>query len=323
MSDHESSVVSQKSIFSLQNIRLRIDTWRLFINLWFIVLAGVVIVFTWIGWDYYHLPLHAREAHPLDDLLRSRGNIGHLLGFVGAVMIFFNFSYLMRKSRKLFKTGPLDKWLDFHMITGISAWVLLTFHATFHISRLLAVAYYGLLVVVVTGLIGRYIYAHIPKRMGGFIKSLRQLHKEYQELAKKLENIHAPLNSIMDIIDTSQYTRVIKGKKGLSVLPGLIITDYRYLKVLRQAKHFIYEIYHDETKNHVDEVWKITRDMAKHAYWIAIIKAVQNLMGKWRSIHKFLAWTLVVLFFVHMILVYLFIGSQAFVHLFKLVLPWV
>ncbi len=297
--------------------------WSALIFLWGLCLIIGVGWLMAIGYDYYSLPFHDRPTHPYDDILRSRGTIGHTLGLIGAIMIFFNFSYLLRKQKRIFRSGPLDRWLDFHMMTGITAWLVLTFHSAFHVSRILAVAYYGLLVVVATGLIGRYIYAHIPKSMGSHIKSLRELNSEFDAIARRLRELQAPLDGILAIIDSRQYTGVIKGKQGLRVLPRLVLVDLKYAIVLYTVREFLRTNYRPEDAQRVHMVQQLTRQMAKRAYWIAIIKAVQNLMGRWRVVHRTLAWTLVALFFVHMGLVYLFVGRDVFVELMRIALPGV
>lgn len=309
-----------KTIIGLVS-RIRADInewlWRGFIIFWLVGLFLIVILLFNYGWRYYRLPYKERPFDYHHDILRSSGVLGHTLSIVGAVMIATNFTYLLRKKGKIFTSGSLEKWLDVHMLAGLSGWVLLSFHSSFHISRILAIAYYGLALVVITGLLGRYIYAHIPKHMGGHIKNLRQLNAEYERFAVQLRELKAPLNEITNIINKEKYLSVIKGKKGISLLPVLLKSDLIYLYNTHMVHIFIKKFYHSSADQSLKEVWEITREMAKRSYWIALLKSVQNLMSKWRAVHKFFAWTLVILFFIHLILVYLFVGKSAFIGVFK------
>ena len=116
-------------------------------------------------WRYYMLPMSQRPLNPNHSLLRASGYFGLSMGIIGTGLIFLNLSYLIRKSLIQFKwLGELRSWMSFHVFTGIIGSILILFHSAFlPRSALASTAIFGLIVVVLTGLMGRYIYAHTPR----------------------------------------------------------------------------------------------------------------------------------------------------------------
>jgi len=64
------------------------------------------------------------------------------------------------------RQGNPRHWLDFHVLMGIAAPVLVTFHSSFKFSGLAGVAFWIMVIVALSGFVGRYIYAQIPRSLG-------------------------------------------------------------------------------------------------------------------------------------------------------------
>jgi dihydropyrimidine dehydrogenase (NAD+) subunit PreT len=83
---------------------------------------------------------------------------------VGTALILTNLLYLVRRRLAWLSLGSLPAWLDLHVFTGLSGSALILFHSAFQLRTPIAtVTSVALIIVVITGLIGRYIYALTPK----------------------------------------------------------------------------------------------------------------------------------------------------------------
>jgi hypothetical protein len=139
--------------------------WGLWITVF--VLTALTSTLTWRGFDYYTQSLSARALHPEYRLLNPAGFLGHGYGMVGTAMILTNLLYLVRRRfAKILPNwvGSMKAWLNAHAFTGLTGSVLILFHSAFQLRTPIAtVTSASLAIVVVTGLVGLYLYELVPK----------------------------------------------------------------------------------------------------------------------------------------------------------------
>jgi thioredoxin reductase/NAD-dependent dihydropyrimidine dehydrogenase PreA subunit len=129
---------------------------------WMLALAGLAILafLAVSGGSYYLLPDALRYKSPQHALLKASGTWGHGVGILATAVMLLNFVYPVRKRARLLKRrGPIAPWLRFHVFVGLTTPPAILFHSAFRWGNPLATAtYVSLVVVVVTGLLGRFIY---------------------------------------------------------------------------------------------------------------------------------------------------------------------
>lgn len=124
-----------------------------------LVIAGLAAV----GWKYYLLPRGLRYKAPDHAFLKPSGLWGHGVGVLATLFMLLNFVYPVRKRLRWFKgRGSIAPWLRFHVFVGIMSPLVILFHTAFQWGNQLATTtYVSVVVVVVTGLVGRYFYGWI------------------------------------------------------------------------------------------------------------------------------------------------------------------
>ncbi|MGC2612767.1 MAG: hypothetical protein WA354_01965 [Terracidiphilus sp.] len=149
----------------------------------FVFLASIAIY----GASYYILPLDQRPYSEKHELLKPSGTIGLKLGVLGTIMFFIIFLYALRKVIPwLGRIGTARHWMDFHVIAGVSAPVVIAFHASFKFQGIAGVAFWIMLAVALSGVVGRYLYAQIPRSLTAAEMSLSELHENESALAEFL-----------------------------------------------------------------------------------------------------------------------------------------
>ena len=112
-----------------------------------------------------YLPV-ARGAPPAPS-----GLFGHALGIAGfLLMLFAETGYTWRKRVHREGGGPLRRWLQAHVFTGLVGPYLVLLHTSFRFRGLAGIAALLVAVVVVSGLVGRFAFTAAPKHpsaMGG------------------------------------------------------------------------------------------------------------------------------------------------------------
>lgn len=148
---------------------------------WVLVRAG--------GLNYYATPLAVRGYDGLHRTLRPSGPFGQTFGLIGGVMMLVPFLYMLRK-RFVHWTwaGNMKTWLEVHLFCGIFGPVLVTFHTAFKFNGLIAAAYWAMVIVVLSGFIGRYLFVRIPRTIRGAEVSRAELESRADGLLSDLES---------------------------------------------------------------------------------------------------------------------------------------
>ncbi len=142
------------------------------------------------GWDYYGTPLRVRAYTPAHPVLRPSGWLGHSLGMAGLLMMTVPVIYSVRKKwKRLARLGQLRRWLNVHIFCGIVGPVLVTFHAAMKFNGLISVAFWSMVLVVVSGFVGRYLYVRMPR-------TIRGVEMGYEEIVGRANQLRAELATI-------------------------------------------------------------------------------------------------------------------------------
>jgi len=103
------------------------------------------------------------------NLFTSGSNLGYNLGLAGGLMMLSMLLYPLRKRvRFLDRLGKMESWFRYHMFMGIAGPVLVLFHSTFKIGSMnSSIALYSMLLVALSGVIGRFVYRQIHRGLYG------------------------------------------------------------------------------------------------------------------------------------------------------------
>lgn len=150
------------------------------------MLAGILSV-AYLGFPYYRLAQTERAYSPLQPLFRPSGSVGLKLGFFGLSLFLILFLYPIRKHWAwLGRMGKTKHWLDFHVLVGITAPIVITLHSSFKLSGLAGLAYWIMMAVALSGFAGRYLYAQIPRSLNTAELSLQEMRALSEQLTQEL-----------------------------------------------------------------------------------------------------------------------------------------
>lgn len=117
--------------------------------------------------------------------------LGYALGLVGGSMMLLAMGYaLFKRVGRLRNLGFMHHWLRLHIFFGIAGPVLVVLHSTFRIGSLNgAVALFSMLLVFVSGIMGRYLYSKIHYGLSGQKGRVDEMR---ESLAQAGQGIHTP-----------------------------------------------------------------------------------------------------------------------------------
>jgi hypothetical protein len=114
-------------------------------------------------------------------LYTSKSEIAYWMGVSGGVSMLALLTYPMRKHlRFMRRTGPASRWFAAHMVLGVLGPLLILLHSNFHIGSLnAAVAFYAMVLVALSGIVGRFLYLRLHRNLSGGKLTLEQLRASH------------------------------------------------------------------------------------------------------------------------------------------------
>lgn len=162
----------------------------IYVGSFFLVGTIVLILLAINGYQYYSLPIEERFFDPSHATLKPSGNWGHGFGIIGTIMMIFGVAiYMFRKrSRKLFTFGYLKHWLEFHIFLCTVGPILVLYHTAFKFGGIVSVSFWSMVLVVLSGVVGRFIYIQIPRTIQGREIDIKDLASMREDLGEKLKS---------------------------------------------------------------------------------------------------------------------------------------
>lgn len=148
---------------------------------WPVAFTLVTLLILYLGW-----------TSDLENYLTAESGLGYFLGIIGGIMMLVTLLYSLRKRLKsMSEWGNIRTWFTIHMILGIYGPVLILFHCNFSIgsSQNEKVAVISMLVVVVSGIVGRYIHDKIRYGLYQHEAALEQLQLDKLITENELANL--------------------------------------------------------------------------------------------------------------------------------------
>jgi len=250
--------------------------------------------------------------------LSPETGIGYWLGITGASLMLLLLLYPLRKRLGAnSRFGRLAGWFRIHMILGIVGPALVLLHSNFRLGSLNSnVALFAMLIVVASGIVGRYIYARIHSSLYGRKTDVREILADAQALRDALGG---------DVVDGSELLaqlqqfehRVLRTPAGaLSSFGALLTLGWRVRRRRHQLFAQVDVLVREEARA---QRWSLrTRRMRRKAardhmrmYFSAVKKAAafafyERLFALWHLLHLPLFLLLVLAAVFHIIAVHLY-----------------
>src|ERR1700741_2459971 len=167
---------------------------------WLLALA-IVLVIAGYGLDYYTLSATERPFSAKHDALRPSGFIGIKLGMFGVFLFFLIYLYPLRKKWGwLGRQGNSRHWLDFHVVLGTTAPIIIAFHSTFKFGNIAGMAFFSMLAVTMSGFIGRYLYSQIPRSLSAAELTMKEMNDREEALKKEIAEQEASFGFSVDAL---------------------------------------------------------------------------------------------------------------------------
>lgn len=271
---------------------------------WFLVCVGIatiVVPAIW-GWGYYSQPVEKRVRMSSEQkAFRSAGNVGHMYGYIGTFLMLLNFLYILRKrlGRRAEWMGSMRGWMHFHVFVGLTGPILVFYHTAFVMRNLFAqVSFYSMLIVVVTGIIGRFVYATIPRDIRGYSKGRAELESELQAHSAQLQQDLGGGNQLRKQLALWYPLPHLKEKNVVALTLSLFWERVSFSFRKRSCrKRLMGEFSLDkQVSGNLAEQWLQSR---KYLVVIEVLERHKRAFASWRNLHRNLTYVMLLTAIVH------------------------
>jgi hypothetical protein len=260
------------------------------IYIWSMVLITllVTIYLSIQGYEYYQTPLEERFYQDSHAYLKASGIFGQGLGVLGTLLILVGVVlYITAK-----KYGYLERFirlrylLEFHIFLCTVGPIMILFHTTFKFGGIVSIAFWSMVIVVASGVVGRYIYNQIPRTISGKELSLAEIKKQQE----------AGLSILDDLIgsDTKLKTDILNFKNPYAWGPRNFFFERTYFKKIskRVSSLNLDKEQQSLVLNSARLEWKMERRIARLA-------SMQKLFKLWHVAHRPFSLIMLIIVVVH------------------------
>lgn len=238
---------------------------------------------SYVGYSYYNTLLEERFYHPQHDWFKPSGAFGHGLGIVGTLMILFGVSIYIARKRYNFlsKYIRLKYLLEFHIFLCTLGPILILFHTAFKFGGIVSIAFWSMVAVVLSGVIGRFIYIQIPRTIEGRELSLNELKNMKSDLTDVLnEEFDLDDNTKLMIVSFTNEQNSSGNKKIIQNLKKVLKSE----NLPKKGRVSILKL----VKNEISLSGKIAR-----------LQTMQRLFKYWHVAHLPFALIMLVIVIIH------------------------
>lgn len=203
-------------------------------------------------------------------------------GYVGTALMAISAIYPMFRRFRMFRfVASNTMWFDFHMMAGVVGPMFILLHSAMKLDNWVSIAFWCMIIVVVSGVIGRYLYTQVPDLMNG-----RELEELDHARAMKMLGDRHPFAAAEADKELAQHRATVEGllDAGLiRVLIWMIAEDLtRPFRWLRRRRRIAKS---SAPRKVVKELTKRTGRLMKIDRRRVLAPRAQLLLHSWKLVH--------------------------------------
>jgi hypothetical protein len=231
--------------------------------------------------------------------------IWRVLGWTGSAMMLVMMLYSVRKRVAAFGSlGSMRRWLSAHIFLGVMGPLLVTLHTTFKFHGIIATSFWCMIVTMVFGILGRYIYVQIPRGISGVELGVKEIEQAAADLDRELGR-YLSGDAIARILDGIASARTGKEPHPLLAFFLIVRADMESRLRVRRLSASLKDLYPLPIKTR-QEVLRLLRKKAVLVRRRNLLSASHRLLHYWHVFHVPLAAVMFLIMFVHIAVYYVF-----------------
>jgi hypothetical protein len=262
-----------------------------------LVIVILLAMLVWLGWKVAN-----------GNYYKPGEGLGYNLGLAGGLMMLTLLLYSARKHLKFMQgLGKLKYWFRIHMTLGVVGPVLVIFHTTFRLGSMNAtIAFYCMILVASSGLIGRFVYTRIHKGLYGSRSTLKEAH---EDLAGSSGEMHSKLSFFPKVENKIKKfeQEALEKKRGFFAGVLYFLTfDMRRILLAWRCRRYIHLKLGASMTDVADEASTLVSQYLVRIQTVAQFKKCEQIFSAWHVLHIPLMYMMVATAIFHVIWVHMY-----------------
>ena len=274
-------------------------THRIYVGSFFVIGIVASVLLLNNGFHYYSTSIEDRFFLPEHLSLKPSGTFGHGIGILGSLMMIVGVAvYIIRKRiRKFTNIGILKHWLEFHIFLCSLGPIFVLYHTAFKFGGIVAVSFWSMVAVVLSGVIGRFIYTQIPHSISGQELSVNDLKNMSLYLDNKLNKDTSVHSGLVKEIEAAYDPALYANLSFTSALVYSIKEHFKMRSILVRLKSELKTSGID--KINIKGTIKTAKTKITTSRRIGLLRTMRNIFRYWHIFHLPFAIVMFVIMIIH------------------------
>ncbi|MHB2224491.1 hypothetical protein ACX8XO_01100 [Calditrichota bacterium LG24] len=191
----------------------------------------------------------------------------------------------------------MNRWLNFHIFLGIMGPFFVILHTTFKVDGLVAVSFWSMIAVALSGVFGRFIYVQIPRNIVGIELSKNKAMNINERLKSKIQYEYQ--------LDDQEFVTLeeeigvhFTSDSFFKVFFSLILIDlilfFRRPRIYKRVEEKL-----NISRTRIKTLVNLTVQQAKLEQRIHFLNQIQQIFHYWHVIHKPFAILMYLIMMIH------------------------
>jgi hypothetical protein len=248
---------------------------------------GAMLIITLL---YLAVVARLNAVPPASDLF------GHGLGIAGfLLMLMTETLYSLRKRSRSARWGRMAFWLCFHIFTGLVGPYLVVLHTSWKLNGLAGIVTALMIVVVLSGIVGRYIYTAVPRTADGVLVEAAELERQIAAAEADLQRwlVGRPEADQRLVQRLAVLPDAASG--GALLVLGRSFLEWEYRLAWRRERRRMGAL----EKAQVRELDRLLRQRRLLRRQVASLAMARHMLATWHTVHIPIGMALFIAAFVH------------------------
>jgi len=212
----------------------------------------------------------------------ASGFFGHGLGIVGFIfMMMTEILYSWRKRSRSARWGRMSSWLRFHIFTGLVGPYMVLLHSSWKFNGLAGIVMLLTVIIVLSGIVGRYIYTAIPRTADGAEIESAELDRQTAIIEVELQKWSESQPEVSRVLSQSLSKGAnFQGSSSMEVF-GRAFSDLSYRLEFWLAKRRLKQRYRS-IATELEGLLKRKRTLQRQ---VSSVILARRLLSIWHAVH--------------------------------------
>src|SRR5690606_4553607 len=146
--------------------------WGLSLTAWFLAVAEIGLRMYKPTSSLQYVLLRGEGLEPVIAEMkvgfRAGSDLAIYCGYFGTALMLLAILYVpLRRMKSFRRIASNTMWFDFHLMAGTMGPAFIVLHSAFKLDNWVSAAFWSMIIVFVSGVIGRYLYTQVPDLLNG------------------------------------------------------------------------------------------------------------------------------------------------------------